>query len=314
VTVSRLPDSSRLAGVITIAELTAAGISKDQVQRLVQRGILRRVVRGGYAPAELAAAQSGDYASAHAVLVTAALAVTGPGAVASHRSAALVHGLYLLGRETGQRISLTRPPQAGRKSGRPGVHLHAAALPAGHVVSVKGMPVTSVARTVIDLARMSSFVAGVVVADSALRSGQTSKEELQSVISDCARWRGIQTARRVVAFSDGRSESVLESISRVAFRDHGLPPPDLQIWVGDAIEMIGRADFLWRAYRTIAEADGAVKYADPARAIDQLNRDTRLRDADFEVVHFTWPEITRSPSYVVASIHAAFRRSAARQP
>jgi Protein of unknown function (DUF559) len=156
-------------------------------------------------------------------------------------------------------------------------------------------------------------VAGVVVADSALHSGQTSQEELRSVIGDCAHWRGIQAARRVMAFSDGRSESVLESISRVAFRDHGLPPPDLQIWVGDAIQMVGRVDFLWRAYRTIGEADGAVKYADPARAVDQLNRDARLRDAGFEVVHFTWPEITRSPSHVVASIHAAFRRGAARQ-
>lgn len=39
-------------------------------------------------------------------------------------------------------------------------------------------------------------------------------------------------AREVVAFSDARSESALEPISRVAFRDHGLPPPRLQVWVG----------------------------------------------------------------------------------
>lgn len=72
--------------------------------------------------------------------------------------------------------------------------------------------------------------------------------------------------------------------------------------------MIGRADFLWRAYRTIGEADGAVKYADPARAMAQLERDARLRAAGFEVVHFTWQQITRTPDHVVASIRAAFQR------
>ncbi len=117
-----------------------------------------------------------------------------------------------------------------------------------------------------------------------------------------------------MAFRDAGSESVLESISRVAFDAHGLPPPELQVWVGDATEMIGRADFLWRACRTIAEADGAIKYADPSRAMAQLGRDKRLREAGFEVVHFTWPEITRSPAQVVASITAAFRRAVGRVP
>ena len=54
-------------------------------------------------------------------------------------------------------------------------------------------------------------------------------------------------------------------------------------------------DFLWRHYRTIGEADGAVKYQNPARARAQLGRDARLRAAGYEVVHFTWPEITRAP-------------------
>jgi hypothetical protein len=121
---------------------------------------------------------------------------------------------------------------------------------------------------------------------------------------------GLQAARQAVAFADARSESVLESISRVAFH-HGLPPPDLQVWVGDATDMIGRADFLWRAHRTIAEADGAIKYADPTRAKAQLERDKRLREAGFEVVHFTWPDITRTPGQVAAAINAAFRRATA---
>jgi hypothetical protein len=114
-----------------------------------------------------------------------------------------------------------------------------------------------------------------------------------------------------LAISGTVSESVLESISRVAFHEQGLPPPVLQAWVGDAGEVIGRVDFLWRAYRTIGEADGAIKYAGPTRAVAQLRRDARLRRAGFEVVHFTWDEIIHKPDQVAASIRAAFRRRAA---
>jgi hypothetical protein len=174
-----------------------------------------------------------------------------------------------------------------------------------------GVRVTSVARTVVDFARTSPFKDAVVVADSALRTGQTSKDELLAVVADCAKWPGIRGARLVVDFCDGKSESVLESISRVAFRDHGIPAPELQVWVGgEEGGVLGRADFLWRRYRTIGEADGAVKYADTSRAISQLRRDAALRRAGFQVVHFTWNEINRVPHQVAASIREAFRQSA----
>jgi hypothetical protein len=254
-------------------------------------------------------AQRSDQAAEHELIAAAILAATGPGAVVSHRSAAKLHGLDLLGRAS-TTVALTRPPDStSSRTGRPGVRVHAAALPAGHVVTRHGIPVTSVARTVIDLARTSPFLAGVVVADCALRATKTTKAELQAVITACPRWPGLQAARRVVAFADARAESVLESVSRVAFRELGLPPPDLQVWVGDATGMIGRADFLWRAHRTIAEADGAIKYTDPTRAMAQLDRDKRLRQAGFDVVHFTWQDITQTPGQVAASINAAFRRT-----
>ncbi len=308
-----MSDLSRLAGVMTTAELAAAGVSRGQLRRLVRRGAWRRLAHGVFAPAEAVAAEAGDPADKHAVRVAAALAVSALDAVASHHSAAAIHALELLGRRSGETVALTRPPgTAGCRTGGPGICLHIAALPAGHVISRRGLPVTSVARTVVDLARASSFRAGVVAADSALRGRQTSKADLDLCITACAGWPGIQNARRVIAFADGRAESVLESISRVAFADLGLPPPDLQAWVGDKDEIIGRADFLWRTYRTVGEADGALKYADPARAMAQLERDAMLRAAGFEVVHFTWRDITRTPDQVAASIKTAFRRGVVR--
>jgi hypothetical protein len=258
-----------------------------------------------------AADVGGDPASEHALRVAAILAVARPGPAGSHRSAAIIHGLDLLRpRQPAKAITVTRPPGLGSGTGRSGVHIHIAALPGEHVIVRSGIPVTSVARTVVDLARTSPFRDGVVVADSALRTGQTSKDELLTVVADCAKWPGIRRARLVVDFCDGKSESVLESISRVAFRDHGIPAPELQVWVGgEEGGVLGRADFLWRRYRTIGEADGAVKYADTSRAISQLRRDAGLRRAGFQVVHFTWNEINRVPHQVAASIREAFRQS-----
>jgi predicted transcriptional regulator of viral defense system len=305
--------AAKISGVTTAARLRSAGLSAGQIRRLASHGTLRLVRTGVYAPAALVNSVAGDQAAAHLLDVAAAIAATQSRAAGSHRSAAIVHGLSLVGPPGANRVDLTRTLDGqGSRSRRPGIRLHVAALPAGHVTWCRGVPVTSVARTVVDLARTLPFAEGVVVADSALRDTQATQEELADLVAQCARWPGIQRARRVVAFADPLGESVLESVSRAAFHQHGLPPPELQVWLGDEDEIVGRVDFLWRQHRTVAEADGAVKYERPARALAQLNRDARLRAAGFEVVHFTWPEITRVPAQVVAAIRAAFRRGGTR--
>ncbi|HEY8046763.1 MAG TPA: DUF559 domain-containing protein [Streptosporangiaceae bacterium] len=281
------------------------------------------MLTGVYASAAAAAAATGDarddrarQTGEHLLRVAAALKVTGsrsagsPYLVAgSHQSAARVHGLGVAGHEPAPLIQITRAPgDRGGRKGRPGVLVHVAALPAEHVVSYRGVLLTSVPRTVIDLARVLPFAEGVAVADSALHAGLTSKTALAAVIADCPRWPGLRRAREVTAFGDARAESVLESLGRAVFHQAGLPPPDLQVWVGDDGEVIGRADFLWRRQRTIGEADGALKYQTPTRARAQLDRDARLRAAGYEVVHFSWPEITRVPAQVVDAIRVAFSR------
>jgi hypothetical protein len=268
-----------------------------------------------YTSSELATAALEDQTRGHALRVAAEVIATAGSRVAgSHESAALMHGLDLIGGRSARLITVTRSTrEAGSRSGRSGIRVHAAGLPASHLVVKDGVALTSVARTVVDLARTRSFADGVVVADSALRAGKTTVTEINDVIADCERWPGVKRARRVAAFTDGRSESALESIGRVAFHEHGLPAPELQVWVGSGeLGVIGRADFLWRDHRTIAEADGALKYADPGRAIGQLNRDAQLRDAGFEVVHFTWQEVTMTPWQVIERIRAAFRSGACR--
>ncbi len=233
------------SGVTTRAELLAAGLSQRRIRQLVRDGALRPVLYGVYAsafaasmvgdsplatgnqpgPAGSRRGPGGDLAGRRLLKVAAALAATSSLSVGSHRSAAQVHGLGLVRSGAAELVHLTRSrADRGSRTGRPGIRVHQAELPPEHVTKCRGVPVTSVGRTVVDLARALPFPEGVAVADSALPAGQTTPDELAAVLARCARWPGSQRARRVAAFSDPLAESVLESISRAAFREQGLPP------------------------------------------------------------------------------------------
>ena len=297
----------RLDGFTTYADLLASGLSRRHIRTMVQRGELISLARGVYASAELADRLRILPGGGTATRAMAALAMLGPGTVVSHDTAAELHGLDQLTR--GQRLTVSRPPGAGsRSAGQPGLLVHAAGLPAGDVGWRLGVPVTTVPRTVIDLARSLDFRSGLVVADSALHQRLTSKRELREVLAACRRWPGTSKAAEVVEFADGLAESVLESLARVVFRNLGLPAPELQVEIRDADgQFIGRVDFLWRQFRTIAEVDGALKYDDRTQARAQLRRDKLLRAADYEVEHFTWRETVHEQDEVGRSLLAAFR-------
>ncbi len=301
---------SRYGGLVTAAELRGAGFAREEVRALVRRGAMISVCHGVYAPAPRAEDVSSS-AHNHLLAATAAALLAGPQAVVSHWDAAIVHELAVLARPTADVDAITRPPAASRgRRLRPGVRSHTAALPGHHVVLKDGIPVTSVERTVVDLARAIPFAAAVVTADSALYDGKTTATRLYRALDECAGWPGSRRAGEVIDFSHPLAESPLESISRVAFRDGHLPAPVLQARIVGDRGVIARADFLWPEQRTIAEADGAMKYSDPGQARKQLWRDTELRRAGYEVVHFTWYDITARPEVVIAEIRAAFGRTA----
>jgi Transcriptional regulator, AbiEi antitoxin/Protein of unknown function (DUF559) len=307
VTNDALPESGRSAGIVTTAELLAAGRSKNQINTLVKHGVLTKLGRGVYANARLTPTYDRLVGGQVLLRAVASLAVVGNDATVSHESAAQLYNIDLL-RRPDKAVTLTCRPEHGWR-GPSTVRVHTADLPAGHVNTNPGFRLTTPARTVIDLARILDLKAGVVTADSALHKKLTTKDELREVIAACPHHRGITRAREVVAFADGRAESPLESVARVVFADLGLPPPDLQVWLGAGAAPVARVDFYWRQHRTIAEVDGDMKYdLDPARARTQLERDRLLRRDGYEVVHFTWDEITRQPELVAATIRDAFKK------
>jgi very-short-patch-repair endonuclease len=293
------------------AQWRDAGLSPSRLRSLIRRGYLVEVRRGAFATRPAVAAAEGDPRRAHALQVAAVRVCLGRDTVGSYQSAALIHGFDLLTRPAPELVTLTcRPPVRRRSRTTAGVLFRSAELPASHVTRACGTTVTTPARTVIDLARILPFMDAVVVADSALHTGKTTKEELANMCKDCARWPGIGQARRVVAFSNGLAESVLESCARVTFDAFRLESPEIQVTVrGDGF--VFRADFCWEPHKTIAETDGLAKYATSEDMLAQFRRDRLLRDAGYKVVHFTWRELFDTPELVISRVRKALASSTA---
>lgn len=307
----------------SVAGWRLAGLSRRQLESRAADGRLVRVRRGAYATAGILGQATATFTDengaegllypglGHAIQVAAVLATSREAAVGSHESAARVHGLSLLSQPDPGGVTVTVPP--GRPvigAGRSGITCHVAALPEAHrAVAYFGVPVTSAARTVADIARSATFRDGVVVTDCALHGQVTTTREIQRVLADCKGWPGVEKARRVTDFATGRAESVLESCARVAFHEHGLPAPELQAPVLDRTgKVIARPDFTWPQYGTIAETDGIMKYRTARDIRKHFARDARLDKEGWEVIHITWAELSGDEAGVIARIRASFAR------
>jgi Transcriptional regulator, AbiEi antitoxin len=215
------PDLPRPGGVFSRAEALRHGYDDAGIRRELRTGRWVRLRHGIYAPGELARAAAEDPRVAHALALAAELGARAGPAVGSHESAAWLHELSTLApRPTTASLTVVRHMGRYRVGG---VRLRMAALPPHHVACVLGVPVTSAARTVVDLARERPFVEAVVVADSALRLGAADRAGLRGVLADCQRWPGTRPAigvgRRDLAVSHLHLQLTRETEHNG--RDHG---------------------------------------------------------------------------------------------
>lgn len=252
--------------------------------------------------------------SRHRLLVATTLPKLAPGAVVSHASAAVLHGLPILGVPP-TRVHVTRHQRHGGFSRG---HLHTHARPMGDrpPVVINGLPTTDVTQTVIDCACSLDFEAAVVIADAALQRRMTTKAAMEAALNVAGARRGVGQARKVVAFADARSESVGESSSRVRLWRIGFPPPTLQFVVRRGSRFIARCDFCWEEHRTIGEFDGAVKYAKipsdrdamVSAMVTEKRREQEVEAERWEVVRWTWTDLA-DPDALAKIIRGGFARA-----
>jgi len=235
--------------------------SEGSLDRALLAGTLTRLANGIYTAQNVTDRREQHLSRARAEILAA------PGDWhAARRTAAIVHGLPLLGfAPTAVQLTRDRTTTRVRSNSR---HRHINALPQEERTLVDGLPVTTVARTVWDIARRESFRSAVVVTDAALRSG-LDRAELVALTESHRGWPGVRRAKAVIAFADGRAESPLESLGRVTCREESLPlfEPQVEIWIDG--ERVARVDGLWRGRLVVFEGDGGVKF-DACRPLGPL--------------------------------------------
>ncbi|GAA0618061.1 type IV toxin-antitoxin system AbiEi family antitoxin domain-containing protein [Sporichthya brevicatena] len=302
------PRPAALEPLIPAARARELGYSRDEIERLRvarQWATLRRGIyqRGGPEP---------DPRDQHLACAGAALlAVSSPDAVVAHRSAGVLWGLDFLTPPDLDTVWLA-VPELGKVRTYPGLRLWPAQLPASHVTTGPGdLPVTTVARTVVDLARHHHFRAGVAMAESALRRKLTTKPQIDQVLTDCRGWPYTRRAARALEIADGDTESVGESLTRAILAEAGLhPQAQVTICRGDGTT-IGRVDFLFADERVIVEFDGRLKYDDPDALWKEKLREDELRAAGYQVIRVTWGQLMNAADDVLRRVRAALRRARA---
>jgi hypothetical protein len=284
------------ATVFSRADARACGWSDSALGGAIQSGRVVRLRRDQFTCVDLR-----DDPRAAAIAAVRSCS----GSVISHRSAALMHGLPLL-QPPPVRSDLTVQPR--RTGDVRGALLHRASLRERDVVEIDGVPVTAAARTLVDLARTVSLAAAVVTTDAALHNAMVDQEALDDVMRMCRRWPRIRKARPVLALADARSESPLESFSRLVIWKLRPPAPDLQAvichregWV------IGRADFYWDEFGVVGEADGRSKYDDRDVLTAEKTRQEDLENPGVVVVRWGWID-AKNPHVLIRRLENAFER------
>jgi hypothetical protein len=289
--------------------LRAAGFTDDELRRARVQRKLTVVRRGAYVPSD--DPRLDNAVARHALTVRATVRNLAPDAVVSHVSAAVLHGLTLW-KVPLDRVHVTRNRRSGGRRTKV-LHVHTAGLDVDEIVEVDGIAVTSVPRTLADLARTLPYEPALVVADAALHREKATPAAFVEAVARSAGREGSPPARRVAAAADARVESPGETRSRVAIARCGLPVPALQ---HEVPELHVRTDFYWEEFGTVGEFDGKVKYGrslrpgeDPGEAVyrEKLREDA-LRDLGLKVARWTWQELDTFTAPVDRLLRAFARR------
>ena len=254
----------------TRGQLINEGFTDASIRAALKSGSLQRLGRGRYGR------RRPDNSEDRVLALMA-----GRDDVLCLEAAAVWHGLPL--RHRLEEISVLRPGN-GRSRRREGWMVLTGDLPSADVELVGSLRVTTVARTVVDLARLRGLEQALVPWEAArwrARTGRTLEEFDQGVdlVIDCqARLKGVGLARRARQMASAHSESPMETLSLWHMRELGVPAPVQQFDVLDvAGHCRGTCDFAWPELGVVGEYDGQEKY-DRLRRVGESPADVVRRE------------------------------------
>jgi very-short-patch-repair endonuclease len=271
-------------GPVSRAQLLALGLKPAAITRRLASRELHPIFPSVYAVGHRSMTPRG--------WLMAAVLSGGEDAVASHRSAAWLHGLLQTSRP---RHDVTIPRR--RKSDV--IDFHQSSLPDDEKSAVDAIPCTTVSRTLLDL----TDVVPPRLVERAVEQAEIHRTldlaDLTAVLSRANGRKGTRTLRDLLERLGGSTvtHSELEERFLALVRRHRLPQPLLNQYVMDF-----KVDAFWPQHRLIVELDGAETHLTRTAWERDHRRDEALLAAGYLVVRFTWWRITRQPTEVVATL------------
>jgi Transcriptional regulator, AbiEi antitoxin/Protein of unknown function (DUF559) len=292
--------AARQYGVVSRAQLIELGMSKSAIDRRLRAGRLHMLHPGIFAVGYSVLCREGCW--------LAAVFCGGEGAVLSHRSAAELWGICRP-RDRG-RIDVSAPRSA-RSSAR--IRRHHVSHHSGEVTIRRRIPVTTLARTILDLAAESSRESLEAAIREAEYLHRFRLEKLEEALELHPGRRGAKTIRgclhRLGRGPRGPTRSELEVRFAVLLARTDLPKPALNALLDlDGFKV--EADCLWRERRVIVELDGGRSHRTRAAFESDRERDRRLQAEGWRVIRVTWRQLD-NPTALIADLRRILGRETA---
>jgi very-short-patch-repair endonuclease len=288
--------ADRQYGVVARRQLAAIGIGDAMTHDRVRRGQLVRLHRGVYAVGHRHLRREARW--------LAAVLAAGPGAALSHRDAAALHGLQRPGSH--RRIEVTT---TGRASSSDRIRVYATTtLDAEDLTTRDGIPVTTVARTLIDLAGTVSPTQLARAMNEAERLGLFDLTAVEGALERTARRKGRGHAAMRSALQEARTvrihltNSELEARFLALVVENDLPQPTLNANVNGM-----QVDAVWREHKLAVELDGYAYHDTPAAFQTDRDRGNDLARAGYTLLRFTHGHVVRRPDEVAARVAEMLR-------
>jgi hypothetical protein len=277
------PEIARIAarqhGVVSTNQLRGLGLDRSWVRRRVEGGLLHKVHVGVYAVGRPGLSLRGRY--------LAGVLAGGPGTVLSYRAGAELWGLRP---NSAGRVEITVP--RGR-AGPAGVTVHRTRVLAPQDVTVRdGIPVTSVARTLLDLAAVLKPSDLEVAVDRAERLGLFDLNAVVDVLNRANGRKGAKTLRSVVAaYRISTQKSVLE----VDFKELIASAPRIRTPIFNALidgeTGTHEVDAYWPAERLAVQLDSFAFHRTRRDREKDAASDADLELAGERVTRLTWDDV-----------------------
>jgi very-short-patch-repair endonuclease len=281
--------AERQHGVVATWQLLELGLTHDDIGYRAQAGRLHRIHRGVYAVGHRKLTREGHR--------MAAVLAYGAQAVLSHRSAAAHWGIG----HASYRYDVTTPHS---KRSRKTIRAHAAKLHPEDRTVHNGIPITTPARTILDLAAQSTKDQLTYLIEETDRKHLLDPTALDRAIARRPRAAGVARLKAVLATYRGTADtrSRLERQFRTLIAKAGLPEPRFNVVVAGIT-----VDVFWPQWKLVVELDSEPYHKNPRAFETDRIRDARLQKHDLRVLRVTGDRMDNSPNEVLADVLALKR-------